>query len=136
MRTSRMMGVSLLGLGFAWAVAAGGSPASHETLVKDMLDSVHKITKELSAIKDAQSAADARPRLKSAATHLLDLRKKADDVKQPNKDEKDRLAKHYKDKFDAALKKLRDETIRVRGVPGGEDALKEISVLNKKNAKK
>lgn len=136
MRTSVACGAGVLTVAVMWAGTLAGTPSAHETLVKEMLEAVDKITKELTAITNTQTAQDARPKLKEAAARLLDLRKKADDAKQPSKEEKDRIAKQYKERFDGALKKLRDETVRVRGIEGGEEALKEIAVINKKKPKK
>jgi hypothetical protein len=66
---------------------------------------------------------------------MLDLRKQADELKQPSKEEKDRLAKEYAPKFEAAVKKLQMQTARVMGIPGGETALDELAVLKDKGKK-
>src|SRR5206468_4191610 len=95
---------------------------SYEDLVKDMLGTVEQITKVLIDIRDEGSANLQRPALKKAAEKMLQLRKQADEFKQPNKAEKDRLAKEYAPKFESAVKKMRDETIRVKGIPGGDEA--------------
>ncbi len=57
---------------------------------------------------------------------LAEVRKKADNLKQPDKGEKDRIAKAYKAKLDKALNDFKTEAARVKSVPGGPDALKEI----------
>jgi hypothetical protein len=114
------------------AGAGGGAAAAHDALVKDMLGDLEQIHKVLLTIKDEPSADAARPDLKKVALHLAELRKRAKEVKQPSKAEKDELEKRYKPKFDEALKKLRVESIRVKGVPGGPEALNEIKVVSEK----
>ena len=47
----------------------------------------------------------------------------------------DAYAKEYAPKMEAAVKKLRAETIRVKGIPGGDEALAELKVLEEKKAK-
>jgi septal ring factor EnvC (AmiA/AmiB activator) len=126
-----------------WMLTLGGFVAfdpqagdgSYEGLVKDLLGTVESLTKTLQTIKDRDSAEAARPELKKAAHKMLDLRKKAEEWNQPNKEEKDRLAKEYAPKFEAAVKQFRDATIIAKGVPGGEDAVAELAILKDKNDK-
>jgi hypothetical protein len=113
----------------------GGQTSPHETVAKDMLDTLGQITTVLVNIKDEPSADAARPDLKKAAVRMQDLRKRAKEMKQPTKEEKDALERRYKDKFDDALKKLRTESLRVKGIPGGAEALKEIAVVTEKKKK-
>jgi hypothetical protein len=122
-------GALVMAAGSFVVAAAPAGEASQEALLKDMLGTLEKITKELSTIQNQGTADAARPELKKAATKMLDLRKQADEVKQPSKEEKDRLAKEYAPKFEAAVKKLQTESARVKGVPGGEAALEELAVL-------
>jgi hypothetical protein len=129
MKTTVGAGLLLLVLAaFVPAVAPAGE-GSYEDLVKNMLGNVEQITKILSTIRDEGSATAAKPQLKETASKLLELRKQADERKQPNKEEKDRLAKEYAPKFEVAVKKLREQTIRVKGIPGGDAALEELAVL-------
>jgi hypothetical protein len=122
----------------AWLVmeSPAGEKGSHEAIVKDMLETVEKITARLGTITDQNSADAARDDLKDLAMKMLKLRKRAEDLKQPNKAEKDRLTKVYAPKFEVAFKELREQTLRVKGIPGGDEAVRELAVLNeKKDAK-
>ncbi len=101
-----------------------GKPSPHEAVIKDMLETLGQINMVLTNIKDEPSADAARPELKKAALRMQDLRKRAKEMKQPNKQEKDALERRYKDKFDDALKKLRSESFRVKGIAGGAEAVK------------
>src|SRR5262249_3569636 len=94
----------------------GDKPPPYETVVKDMLETLGQINMVLTNIKDEPSADAARPELKKAAQRMQTLRKRAREMKQPNKQEKDDLERRYKDKFDEALKKLRSESLRVKGI--------------------
>jgi hypothetical protein len=127
----RLGGVGLF-LAASLVAAPAGEPSPYEGIVKGMLKKVDDITTILGGVTDEKSAAAATPELRAAAKDLLQLRKRAEEVKQPDKAEKDRLAKLYAPKFEEAVKKLREETFRVRGVPGGDEALKELAVLRDK----
>jgi hypothetical protein len=127
MKNTVAIGIGLLGLsGFVLAAQTGDS---QEMLVKDMLGTVDQINKILATVKDRETAEMARPDLKKNAEKMLELRKQADKWTEPNKAEKDRLAKEYAPKFEAAIKKLRDESLRVKSIPGGDQAIAELEVL-------
>ncbi len=125
MRAGMICGTVLVAL----AVVYAGQPAteSHEAIVKDMLATLGQAAKVLAGITDEGSANAARPDLKKIGQHLSELRKKADAVKPPTKKEKDRLETEYREKFEDVLKKLRTESFRVKGIPGGAEAVKEIA---------
>jgi hypothetical protein len=125
--------VLLVAVGFVGAPAGDGS---YENIVKDMLGTLEQITKVLGTIDNQGSADAARPELKKAATKMLDLRKQADEAKQPNKEEKDRLAKEYGPKMAEAVKKLQMQSARVQGIAGGPAALEELAVLKEVKDKK
>jgi hypothetical protein len=124
--------VGLVGLGGFAIVEAQSGEGSYEGLVKEMLSTVEQITKTLQTVKDRTSAETARPELRKAAEKMLELRKKAEEWKQPNKEEKDRLAKEYAPKLEGAVKQLREATVLVKGVPGGEEAIAELAILKDK----
>jgi hypothetical protein len=134
MRTGIVCLTGALGLAVL-AHAGEGAVSEHEALVKDFYVTLGRVNKLLEGISDMKSAADAGPGLKKEALHLRGLRKKALQLKQPAKKEKDRLEKLYREKFDEVLSKLRIETRRVKGIPGGAEALKEIAVEVEKKAK-
>ncbi len=133
MRTGIACGTVLLSLAL---LRAGGGPPSHEAVVKDMLATLEQSHKVLQGIVDEASAEAARPGLKKAALRLRDLRKKAREMKQPTRAEKDRLEKLYRDKMDDALKKLRTESLRVKAIPGGAEAVRELAVEAESKDKK
>jgi hypothetical protein len=117
-------------MGLCGYVALDQPPdSSYEGVVKDMLTTVEQITKTLQTVKDRESADAARPELKKAAHKMLDLRKKAEEWKQPSKDEKDRLQKEYAPKFEVAVKQLQKLAVVVKSVPGGEEAVAELAIL-------
>jgi hypothetical protein len=126
------LGVLLASVCLGLDSRAGERPP-YETIVKDMLATVEDITDILAAITDKEGSAEAAtPKLKTAADKLLQLRKQAAEVKQPDKTEKDRLAREYAPKFELAVKKMREQTIRVKGIPGGDAAVETLAVLNDK----
>jgi hypothetical protein len=137
MRTWIVCATALLSLIMVLTPGSGGTgaAATHEAVAKDMLDTLGQINTVLGNIKDEPTAEAARPDLKKAALRMLELRKRAKELKPPTKAEKDLLEKRYKEKFDDALKKLRIESVRVKTIPGGPEAVKEIAVVGEKKKK-
>jgi len=109
--------------------------SSYEALVKDMLATVEEATKTLGTIKDQETADAAGPKLEEFGRKLLALRKQADSLPQPEKDEKDLLELKYRPRFDDALKKLRNESVRVKALPGGDEAVKRLTPRDKEPMK-
>jgi hypothetical protein len=130
----RVVGISILLLsGLVAAGAAGDSQATFADVVKEMLAAMDKLTTSLSGITDEETAKSARPELLKAAAGWQDLVQKAAKMKPPSQEEKKRLEKDFVEKMRVAQKKLFAEIARVKGVPGGRDALKEVSAaLGKK----
>jgi len=136
MKPTVLFGAGLLLLSGLLAVASPAGEQAHERIVKEMLETMEQITKVLTGITNQDSAAAAAPNLKKAAEKMLQLRMEAAELKQPDKAEKDRLAKEYAPKMELAVKEMRKQTIRVKGIPGGDEAVMELAVLNeKKDAK-
>jgi len=109
--------------------ARGGDIASFEAVLKDMLGTMDKLTATLTAVKDEATAKAARPELQKNAEHFAAIRKKAATLRPPNKEEKEKLEKEYRPKLLESNKKLLGEMVRVSSVPGGKEALKELSEL-------
>jgi hypothetical protein len=112
-----------------------GSETRMADIVKELLETMDKLTMQLEAIKDEDTAKASKDELRKSVSYWLEVRKKAEKMKPPSKEEKDRLEKEYKSKLQAAQKKLFGEIARVKSVPGGPDALKEIRGLLGKNPK-
>jgi hypothetical protein len=111
------------------------SDARLSDVIKEILGTMDKLTSHLEGIKDEDTAKASRAELKKVAAQWIETRKKAEKVKPPSKEEKERLEKEYKEKLQTAQKKLLAEIARVKGVPGGPEALKEIRALMGKNSK-
>ena len=130
MRRATLAGSSLL-LMSAWIVAgpaAGGEPMLAD-IVKEVLETLDKITTTLKTVKDEQTAKAAVPDLRKGVARFKELRNKADKAKPPSKEENARLKKEYKDKIENTHKKLFAEIARVKKTPGGREALKEITLI-------
>ena len=136
MRWAALAGCLLLTLSVGLLSAAGADQeAPLAQVIKEMLAAMDKMTASLSTVKDESSADAARPELRKAAASWLEVKQKAKNVKPPSQEEKDRLQKEYRQKIEAAHKKLFGEIARVKGVPGGPKALAEISTALGKNSK-
>jgi hypothetical protein len=125
------IGILLVAVGFAGGTQ--GSP--YEQALQQVVDSFDKIGLSLKTIVNEESAAAAKPDLRKSAASFVEARTKAAKLQPPEKDEKVRLEKLYKPKLDAAMKKMFTEVRRVEAIPGGKDALKEISGILKKDGK-
>lgn len=110
----------------ASAVFAGDS-ARLEDIVKSMLGAMDRLSSALSTIQDEDTARAAHPDLKKGAEEWLVLRKRAENVPPPTREEKVKLEKEFKGKIEEAQKKLFTEIARVQNVPGGKEALQEVS---------
>jgi hypothetical protein len=126
------LGIVLVAVGFA----GGAQDSPYEQALQQVVESFDKIGVTLKTIVDEESAAAAKPDLRKSAASFLEARTKAAKMPPPEKDEKVRLEKLYKPKLDASMKKMFTEVRRVEAIPGGKDALKEISVVLKKDGKK
>ena len=136
MRPAALAGCLLVCLSVGLVSAQGdGQETPLTQVVKEMLATMEKMTTSLSSVKDEATAEAARPDLRKAAASWIDVKEKAKKVKPPSQEEKDRLQKEYREKIQAAHKKLFGEIARVKGVPGGAKALAEITTALGKNSK-
>jgi hypothetical protein len=128
MKALRAMAV-LVALGAGLLPLLGGEESPHEQALKLTLRSLDKLTTTLATIRDADTAAAARPDLKKAVEGWTEAKKKTDQLPPPGKAEKDRLAKEYTPKMDEAVKKFKTEIGRVRGFAAGRKVLTEIEAV-------
>lgn len=133
--TSRILaGVMVLVLAGAGAAAQAEADPRFEEIVKLMLGTMDNLSTTLSTVQDEETAKAAKPELRKIAGKWADIKKKAEALPPPSKEDKDRLAKQYKMKLEEAQKKLFGQVLRVRQLAGGPDALLEISsILSKKS---
>src|SRR5689334_22501904 len=110
-------------------LSAQSGPANLEDVIKEILASMDQLTTSLKTVEDEKSAEAARPELRKAAERFVAVRTKAESIKPPAKEEKDRLEKEYKSKLFEAQKKLFGEIGRVKLLSGGQVALKEIRAV-------
>jgi hypothetical protein len=115
--------------------ARGGEKTSFEDVVKQMLETMDSLTTTLATIRDEETARAAHPELRKTAGKWQVIKKKAEGLPPPSKEEKDRLSTQYKTKLEEAQKKMFGEVGRVGAIPGGREALLEISALLGKKSK-
>src|SRR5688572_23161122 len=133
MQLSRYWGAFLLLLAVGMVVAGDSSP--YVQAIEQMLKSMEEIGASLKTIDTEESAGAAKPALRKAAVSWIEARDKAAKLQAPEKAEKERLTRLYKPKLEEALKKVFRELPRVEAIPGGKEALKEISGVLKKDGK-
>jgi hypothetical protein len=128
MRTVAVLATALLMLALVRGQGPqGGSP--YEAVVKEMLGLTEKLTSVLGTIKDAASATEARPELKKTVGQFLEIRAKAQALKQPNREERERVALAYRKKLEEAVSRFLQERSRVGTIPGGRETLEELAPL-------
>lgn len=134
--TARALGlVGVVLVSATLAGAQGGGKAPFEDVVKQMLETMDALTTTLATIRDDDTAKGAQPDLRKTAAKWQLIKKKAESLPPPSREEKDRVAKEYKVKLEEAQKKLFGEVGRVATVPGGREALLELSAVLDKQAK-
>ncbi len=129
----RAFSIVVILVSLTFVTAQEGSP--YEKALQKLVGSFESISTALKTIVDEDSAAAAKPDLKKAATLFFEARAAAAKLSPPEKDEKLRIEKTYKPKLEEAMKKMFPELIRVNAIPGGKDALKEITGVLKKDGK-
>jgi hypothetical protein len=133
MKCAPLVGCGLLVLS-GWIVSGPvlGNEPKLADIVKEVLDTLDKITTTLATVKDEPTAKAAVPDLRKGVARFKELRTLADKAKPPSTEEKDRLKKEYKERLEKATAKAFAEIARVKKVPGGSEALKEINLVIKK----
>ncbi len=105
----------------------------YEEIVKQTVGLIDQIHGVLKTIEDGASADAARVELRKAAEKWVEVRRKEKELPPPERTEKDRLAKLAKDlKIREKVARLLGQVRRVEGIPGGRQALDEISGVLKK----
>jgi hypothetical protein len=123
----------VLVLGVVGFASAGDTP--HEAALQQMLGSLDEITKILKKIEGEEQANAAKPDLRKAGDGWIEARAKAAKLQPPERAEKERLTKIYKPKLEDSMKRFFTEVRRVENIPGGKEAMKEISGVLKKDGK-
>jgi len=126
---TRAIGIAIVLITAALVPLLAGEESPHEQALKQMIQSLGKMTTTLSSVKDADTAQAARPELKKAVDGFTAVRAKADKLPPPEPAEKERLAKAYKGKMEQAIKMLLVEAGRLESVPAAKDLLKDLRTV-------
>jgi hypothetical protein len=121
------------------AVQPEGPPAkelTYEEVIKQTLSSLNQMTKALEPVKDEPSAKAALADLKKAAEQFIAVRKKAEQLNQPDLSAKDELDKKYKKQLVKAVLEFRAKVREVQEVPGSQELLKILEPVLKSGKKK
>ncbi len=115
---------------FVLVMLSGCGRDSFESLRKQQVETLREAADTLGTIKDADSAAKAKPKLKQLGDRWRDLEKRLDaTAKTPADEDK---SKPLTDELNTLVVRYLAEAVRVTFVPGGQDALKEIGEVKKK----
>jgi hypothetical protein len=109
---------------------------TYEEIVKQTLSSLNQLTKALEPVKDEASAKAALPDVKKAAEQFIAVRKKAEQLKQPDLAAKDELEKKYKKQLVKAVQEFRAKAREIQEVPGSQELLKVLEPVLKPGKKK
>jgi len=122
----RVIGIAILLATAVLLPIFAGDDSPYEKTLKQMIQSLGKMTTTLAGVKDGDTAQAARPELKKLVGGFVAVRAKADKLPPPEPAEKERLAKQYKGKMDDAIKKLLVEAGRLESVVGTKELLKDL----------
>src|ERR1700676_804139 len=102
-------------------LAIRGQEPTHDALAEESLKALDKASDILAAVKDKKSVDDARAKFPEIAKTLGELKKKLTAAGDPTKEQRAELDKKFKTKFEVAIKKFRDEAVRIAtSVEGGK----------------
>jgi hypothetical protein len=116
----------------ALAGQAQQGKSSYEAVTRDILDATEKLTTILATVKDEASSTEARPALKKAVEHFLEVRTRATALPQPSREERDRVASAYRKKLAEAVSRFLQERNRVAALPATRDVLRELAPLQER----
>jgi hypothetical protein len=136
---NRLLGLGALAALFAalTTFAADDKPApkdtvkpnekvTFETVLKDMIDTLDKMTTAMESAKDDATAKTAKQKLVTIAGQMQELQEKAKKLGNPTPDEEKKLEERYKVRLDDVTKHLVVEVTRLKGQPYGKDLLDAI----------
>ncbi len=123
--------VSCAGVGFA-----ADHLEEQAAVIQSMLTAMDRITETLKNVVDKDSAQQNHAELQKLAKGWVALRKRAESVPPPTREEKEQLAKAYEYKMREAQKKLFVEIARVTIINGGSEVLSEIRSVYRPPEKK
>src|SRR5262245_6593736 len=101
-----------------------------ENYAEESLKALEKVADSLAGVKDRKTADEARAKLSEVTKPLGELRRKLAE-NEPTKERKAELEKKYKFKFEAAIKRFREEAGRSTAIEGGKELLDELDRLLK-----
>jgi hypothetical protein len=116
-----LFGGSLLLLSASTLAAQTSAESAYETVLKQLVGALDAVTKVFTGVTNEASARAAVPEVKKAVTQLKEVQKKAEALPQPEKAEKDRVARLYRSKLQDSIGKLSSEVARVKAIPGGSE---------------
>ena len=104
---------------------------THESLTKELIQSIKGISDILATVKDKPTADEARPKLRAAVKTMADLKLRSEKLGKPTKEQEEELKKKYSKMLEEQVKRLTDQAVRLQNVEGGKELLKELEVLGK-----
>jgi hypothetical protein len=128
-----------IGILFVLCNVSGCGSDSHEAYVKDMIDVLKDARRALAKIAEAKKrgeqeaakkAKEVAPELREAGERLRSIQRKAENLKEPlSEDEKKRLTKEWRDKFQEAMKNVAAEWDAVKDIKGVRETLDREGAL-------
>jgi hypothetical protein len=94
-------------------VFVAGCKDDHETVGKKMIDKMTDLTAALKDVKDEASSKAAAPKVKSIATDIQELQKKADALPKLSADEQKKLEDKYAKPMGEAMQGFMGEAMRI-----------------------
>jgi hypothetical protein len=110
MRKVALLGVFMVSVGGL----SGCAGDTHESLTREALDQMKEFVSIMDNVKDEASAQEAKPKLEALVTRMKELKKRADKLGKPSKEEDERLKKKYESEYKEVFPKLLQAAAKVR----------------------
>jgi glycyl-tRNA synthetase beta subunit len=128
-----LLGLLLTGTGLAQDIP---DTKAYEDVLNTMLATLGEMTAALKKVDNVNAINQGRDELKLAVSKFLDVRKEAEQIKLPDKKQRDLIVQKYQEKLAREMDALRAEVGRVSRNPELKGVLEELARLNPQSPKK
>jgi len=103
-----------------WGVAvamvvllSGCGKPTHESVIKDLMGQMRKLTDVLKSVKSEASAREAAPKMQAIVKEMQELRKKGDALGRPTKEQEAAMEMKYGEELKKVTGEMAEEVMRV-----------------------
>jgi uncharacterized protein (TIGR03066 family) len=112
-------------------LALESSSAGHDAVAKDMIKALSELSDVLESVKDRDTARAAAPKIEAGAEKLEAVARRGEKLKEPSKEEQERLMKKYGPELEKQFPRYLAATLAAGQKSGGDpDFLKAMKKLD------